>query len=227
MLTKYLPTYPTTSDISCAVWLRQFAAALPGYISRYGLNEIDVAKVQSDALEFIIWLNHRICYATLAIQQLYPTNDMQQEDELTESTVRLLLFEKAAKLVQVIRTHHKYSIIDGINLELSLSPDYPVFTTLPAPQFCIVGCQMLDDNVAVALRWVTYPEAVIDLEICRDSHTWHPSQLLVGNCYADIYPKPTTNLMQWQYRARYRRPDWPIGPWSQVATVELSQILVT
>jgi len=224
MPTQRPPAYPTTRDISYAMWLRHFAAILPHYTSHYGVAEEEVFTVQADAQKFTSWLIRRMHRATQAIQQPSSIITTPREEEAAVVATRLLLLKHAAKIVRHIRAHRKYSIIDGVKLKLKLCLDYQIFESLPAPQLCVVGHQVLDNSFAVALRWKAYPEAVIDLEVCRDGYTWHPSLLLTGECHADIHPQPA-EPEQWQYRARYRRPDWPTGPWSQVATVELSQIV--
>jgi hypothetical protein len=225
-LTK-LPAYPTTSAMVYALWLRRFAMILPCYAHRYELTEIEVVEVQASVLEFITWLSQQIHGATQAIKQRHTATTVEQ-NELTGSSVRLPLSEKVATVVQNIRVHRNYCIIDGVGLGLGLIPSYWCFATLPAPNLSIVGYQVLDEDFAVALRWAAYPEAVIDLAVCRDGYTWQHPQSLTGECHADIYAQSAGQIpMQWQYRARYRRPDWPVGPWGEVVTVELRHDLLT
>lgn len=222
MLTQGQPTYPETSDMGYAMWLRHFAAKLPAYAYRYDLTGSEVAEVEHSSAEFITWLTHRINRATQAIQQRCVAAYAQQEGVADVGRARRRLLQRVARLVRAIRAHRHYRMADGVDLGLSNVPDCEEFDMLPVPHLCLVGCLMLDDNVAVALRWMGHSEAVVDLQVCRDGLAWQPLQLLAGEYYADIH-EPPAGLLKWQYRARYRRPDWPCGGWGELVTVELTE----
>lgn len=64
------PAYPTTSDLSAAASLKQFATRLPAYAAKYQIADAEAAALQRATSSFLDGLGEQICRVTQAILQL-------------------------------------------------------------------------------------------------------------------------------------------------------------
>jgi hypothetical protein len=61
------PAYPTTSDMCTAAWLKQFAARLPAYATKYQIDEAEATALQRATAAFLEGLGEQIFCVTQAI----------------------------------------------------------------------------------------------------------------------------------------------------------------
>lgn len=61
------PAYPTTEDLSIAVWLKRFATTLPHYADKYQIAEAKASALQHAVASFLEGMSQQICRVTQAL----------------------------------------------------------------------------------------------------------------------------------------------------------------
>jgi hypothetical protein len=113
-------SYPSSTEISYAQWLKHFAAQLPFVANRYDISESEVSAVQALAQDFLGLLIYRInCTTQAIVLQEQLTSVPQFSNDLVGAGMCALLQESIASLVHRIYQHSTYSEADDTLLELS------------------------------------------------------------------------------------------------------------
>lgn len=126
MLHPASSSYPSTTDIGYAAWLKRLATQLPGVANRYQVSATELEEVHRTATEFIEWLLHRTHCATRAIQQrqyLTAVAFYNQDSQQVSQTQYLLA--RISALVQHIQQHPAYCPDDAATLGLVTIPSEP------------------------------------------------------------------------------------------------------
>lgn len=212
------PAYPSTSDISYAVWLKHFANQLPALTTRYQLTPDDIADVKQLNLELIAWLISCMLQATEAIQQATAVIRPPATPAPAKLPAPQHLFDRVAALMQRVQHHPAYNPADGA--ALGLVKPLPTLGKLHLPMPKLRVPQLLAPGTAYVLKWVNRRDTTIELEVCRDGHTWLPLRPTEKKHYEDAWPQPP-RLAEWRYRARYRWHDLPAGKWCRPLVVRV------
>ena len=61
------PAYPSTEELSIAVWLKRFATALPNYADKYQIAEAEARALQRTVAGFLDGMSEQIGRVTQAI----------------------------------------------------------------------------------------------------------------------------------------------------------------
>ena len=211
-------TYPSTQDIYWSARLRHFATQLPAYVDRYKVTPAELTRVERTASWYTAWLVYRLQQATEMLQQgageAVPTDSLILD--LAPAKFALL---RVRALARQLQRHPDYTLADGYVLGLPPVPHIVHQRGLPHPQLRIVET---DPAGAPTLRWRNRRDTILELEVCRDGHTWHSLTPLLLNCYADPHPHPA-QLARWQYRARYYWAEWSTGQWGRVVHQEVGR----
>lgn len=120
------PAYPTTNDLSTAAWLKQFAARLPDYTTKYEIEPAEVAAMQSVADSFLDGLGEQLFRVTLAIRVLATTPGSWPAAAIPWQPAMRMLPQQAAALSYRILSHPAYDPADGAALGLECEVELPV-----------------------------------------------------------------------------------------------------
>ncbi|MGI4875311.1 MAG: hypothetical protein ACRYFX_29510 [Janthinobacterium lividum] len=203
------PSQLLGDDASYALWLTHFAEQLPLYAARYQVTEEEVIDIQHIAEKFAAMVANRPVDAAPQSWQVAKTFS------LADSSC-LFLLSRVSTIIQRIQSGPHYSLTDGYALGLATAPQLHGYHRLPLPKLRLAERQYTTE--VPLLIWISRRDTTIELEVCRDSHTWHCLPTALPKQYADIHPQPA-ELTEWQYRARYRSPDWPSGRWCRIVKV--------
>lgn len=115
------PAYPTSEDLSLAVWLKRFATVLPTYAAKYQIAEAEARALQQASSSFLAGMGEQIARVTQTILWLagpgaagWPPAAVPYRPSLRS------LPGQAAALSYRILSHSAYDPADGCVLGLEL-----------------------------------------------------------------------------------------------------------
>jgi hypothetical protein len=119
------PAYPTTKELSTAVWLKQFATHLPAYATKYQIAEAEAAAFQRATASFLDGLGEQLYRVTQAILQLAAFSCGWPPSAIPRRPSMRALPQQAAMLGYRILSHHAYDPADGSALGLHCLLEQP------------------------------------------------------------------------------------------------------
>ncbi|TDN36073.1 hypothetical protein E4631_03685 [Hymenobacter sp. UV11] len=118
------PAYPTTEDLSIAVWLKRFAAVLPAYAAKYQIAEAEAHALQRAEEGFLNGMSEQITRVMQAILRLAgPAGGSWPPSAVPYPPLMRALPRQATMLSYRILSHSAYDPADGCALGLE-SPIY-------------------------------------------------------------------------------------------------------
>ena len=113
------PAYPTTEDLSLAVWLKRFAAVLPTYAAKYQIAEAEAQALQRAVEGFLDGMREQLLRVTQAILRLAGPAGGGWPPSAVPYPPRLRALPRQATVLSYrILTHSAYDPADGCALGL-------------------------------------------------------------------------------------------------------------
>lgn len=112
------PAYPTTTDLSMAAWLKQFASRLPAYAAKYQIADAEAAALQWAARRFLAGLAEQVVRVTHAIRLLAASSGGWPASAIPWLPGMRAILQFATALSYRIVSHAAYDPADGAALGL-------------------------------------------------------------------------------------------------------------
>lgn len=231
MKSYYLPK----SDDARVTWLNNFAAKLTATLTaKYALTPAQVSAVQADAVYFDALVKYKKQYENYLSSVTAYKNAMRNGVAAGSTLVPLVtpvlvlpgtavapgIFDRISEVVKKIKASQLYSAADGKNLGIE-GNDIGEEDADDAKPKLTLGNATGQPKV----EWIRKTYTAIEIQKDRGDGNWVFLAIDTVPNYIDTEALPATGTMAtWKYRARYRKGDEPVGQWSDVVSVNVTQL---
>ncbi|XZF14456.1 hypothetical protein ACTHGU_21950 [Chitinophagaceae bacterium MMS25-I14] len=224
----YLPK----GDAPRNLWLKNFAAKLPGYAVRYNIDNAEVIDIQHGSADFDYRINMVNQWKT------YISKWVAYKDELrngiaagavpsaaptlpnlpgVQTVAAPGIFKRVASVVARIKAHGAYTESDGLDMGI-IGVEHSIdYTTLKPEVSVRIGSGGVPEIVWTKL-------SMDGIAIYKDSGSGFVFYDLDNHPhYQDKHPLPAgAQSAVWKYKIIYREDDVEVGQWSDVLTITVT-----
>lgn len=226
-----------SDDAGKELWLKNFAAKLPIYATKYAIPTTEVSDMQKSSTYFTFILDYNNQFKDYSKKLTEYKNEIRSGNTQNNTpsvlpqapnfptippVVEPSIFDRATSIANRIKNHNKYTIADGTDLSIeSLPKPRKIVDAINAKPILQVS---LVQGGHPEIAWTKSGFDALEIHVDRsDGKGFVLCEVDIKPNYTDMFPLPEQPQL-WRYKAIYRLDNMVTGFWSDTVNISVVKL---